>query len=589
MKSLPSIKDAEALVGEMSENARRGDKIAAIVTTALLATYILWFVSGEANTRNLDCYDENIIIATACLACGLAFYLVFRSRWCTKYILIGLMMVSVFILVAGVDYSLMNLMCLPLVTCSLYFRPKMTTAITVIGLILMFAGLLINNDIRPIFIGMYYGQTYIDTVIKLTWAYYLVEATIFVLISLVSSFATIGGLNELKRQVDLKREKTAFERDAQNAKGIQEGLLITDFPCREYCDIASSFSAAKYVGGDFYDCFKVDDERLAVVIADVSGKGLPAAMFMATAVTLIRSNVHKGTSLAKAMEKANRELASNNSMKYFVTVWIGILDLRTGDLEYIDAGHNPPFARLGGEYTFVECKPDFVFGRKKKIRYNEQYMKLDVGDRLFLYTDGVTEAVSDDGSMYGEDRLKVALDSGTGLDVEGAVNLIKDDLAQFVGNHEQSDDITMLALEYTHRYDRSYDEGITVPADNEGYARMMARLQQVLSENGCSARIVSEMQTACSEIFANIDMYAYGDNKGDVRITMDVIDGTVRIQFTDTGEPFNPLEHVDPDPVDNFKNRRKGGLGIMIVKKICDDVAYKRDKDRNILTIEKEI
>ena len=187
MKSLPSIKDAEALVGEMSENARRGDKIAAIVTTALLATYILWFVSGEANTRNLDCYDENIIIATACLACGLAFYLVFRSRWCTKYILIGLMMVSVFILVAGVDYSLMNLICLPLVTCSLYFRPKMTTAITVIGLILMFAGLLINNDIRPIFIGMYYGQTYIDTVIKLTWAYYLVEATIFVLISLVSS------------------------------------------------------------------------------------------------------------------------------------------------------------------------------------------------------------------------------------------------------------------------------------------------------------------------------------------------------------------------------------------------------------------
>jgi len=589
MTILLSAKDAEALVGEMSENARRGDKITAIVTAALLVTYLVWIVSGEANTRGLLIYERNITIATACLVASLVFYLIVKSRWYTKYVLIGLMMSSIFVLIAGVDYSLMNLVCLPLVTCSLYFRPRMTMAITIIGLILMFAGLLINDSIRPIFIGMYQGQTYLDTVIKLTWAFYLVDATIFVLISMVSIFATVGGLNELKRQVDLKRKKADLERDAQNAKGIQDGLLINDFPCREYCDIARSFSAAKYVGGDFYDCFKVNDDRLAVVIADVSGKGLPAAMFMATAVTLIRSNVHKGTSLAKAMEKTNRELAASNSMKYFVTVWIGIIDLRTGNVEYVDAGHNPPFARLGGEYTMIECKPDFVLGRKRKIRFNEHYMKLDIGDRLFLYTDGVTEAVADDGNMYGEDRLKMALNSSTELDVKGTLDLINDDLAHFVKGHEQSDDITMLALEYTHKYDRHNDEGITVPADSEGHAKMMSRLQQVLSDNGCSARIVSEMQTACSEIFANIDMYAYKGSGGDVHITMDVIEGTIRVQFSDTGEPFNPLEHMDPDPVENFKNRKKGGLGIMIVKKICDDVTYIRDKDRNILTIEKEM
>jgi len=589
MTILLSAKDAEALVGEMSENARRGDKITAIVTAALLVTYLVWIVSGEANTRGLLNYERDITIATACLVSSLVFYLIVKSRWYTKYVLIGLMMSSIFVLIAGVDYSLMNLVCLPLVTCSLYFRPRMTMAITIIGLILMFAGLLINDSIRPIFIGMYQGQTYLDTVIKLTWAFYLVDATIFVLISMVSIFATVGGLNELKRQVDLKRKKADLERDAQNAKGIQDGLLINDFPCREYCDIARSFSAAKYVGGDFYDCFKVNDDRLAVVIADVSGKGLPAAMFMATAVTLIRSNVHKGTSLAKAMEKTNRELAASNSMKYFVTVWIGIIDLRTGNVEYVDAGHNPPFARLGGEYTMIECKPDFVLGRKRKIRFNEHYMKLDIGDRLFLYTDGVTEAVADDGTMYGEDRLKMALNSSTELDVKGTLDLMNDDLAHFVKDHEQSDDITMLALEYTHKYDRHNDEGITVPADSEGHARMMSRLQQVLSDNGCSARIVSEMQTACSEIFANIDMYAYKGSGGDVHITMDVIEGTIRVQFSDTGEPFNPLEHMDPDPVENFKNRKKGGLGIMIVKKICDDVTYIRDKDRNILTIEKEM
>ncbi len=147
----------------------------------------------------------------------------------------------------------------------------------------------------------------------------------------------------------------------------------------------------------------------------------------------------------------------------------------------------------------------------------------------------------------------------------------------------------MMCVEYSHKYDVKLDPGITVPADGSGHAQVIERLHSFLVGAGCNSRTVSEMKTACSEVFANIDMYAYGEDKGDVLVTMDVLEGVIRIKFIDSGVPFNPLERADPDPRINFAERRQGGLGIMIVKRICDDVYYTRFGNRNILTLEKEI
>jgi anti-sigma regulatory factor (Ser/Thr protein kinase) len=164
-------------------------------------------------------------------------------------------------------------------------------------------------------------------------------------------------------------------------------------------------------------------------------------------------------------------------------------------------------------------------------------------------------------------------------------------VADFVGETDQSDDMTMMQADFKHYYDILPDEGIRVRADNQGYVKVMERIKQRMTDAGCSPRTITEMETACSEIYANIDMYAYADReeKGDVLVTTDIVNGAVRVTFTDWGTPFNPLERKDPDPILSFKERRRGGLGIMLVKKICDDVSYVYEDNRNILKLEKEM
>ncbi len=552
---------------------------------------IAWIYLGEAKIRDIEGSLDMVYASLTVMALSAAGCFFIGSRWWTKFVLIGSIMFNSFIIIAAVDYSMMILMLLPVISCGIYYRNNFIKATIVIGAVLMLAGLLINDYLSPLMIGMYQGMTRFDRAISLIRVYYIVDLLIYLLVCIPSYYAVKIGIDDIRKQSDLRKEKIGVEKEMSNARGIQQGLLITDFPCKPYCDVSSSMSAAMDVGGDFYDCFTVGDDRLAIVVADVSGKGLPASLFMATSMTLIRSNVQAGGDLDKAMEKANRELSATNSMKYFVTVWIGVIDLRTGDVCFVNAGHNPPFICKGGKYEMLKCQPDFVFGRKKRISYNRQYFHLDIGDGIFLYTDGVTEAARTDGGTFGEERLLGSLSSVAGESPDRVLEKVRSDVAEFVGSARQSDDMTMLGLTYIRPYDIRPDEGIKVRADRQGYAQVMERIRQRMADAGCSPRTVTEMETACSEIFANIDMYAYAgrEEKGDVLVTTDVVNGAVRVTFTDWGVPFNPLARKDPDPINSFKERRRGGLGIMLVKKICDEVSYSREDGRNILKLEKEM
>ena len=237
------------------------------------------------------------------------------------------------------------------------------------------------------------------------------------------------------------------------AKAIQHSAIPTVFPPypnRKEFEIWACMYTAKEVGGDFYDFYFVDEDTLAFLIADVSGKGIPAAMFMMTAKTLLKSYAESGMGVAEVLTQANNKLCEGNEAGMFVTVWMGYLNTKTGEVTYANAGHNPPFIRHGdGSVEMVKSRPGLVLAGMEGIRYRVNTIQLKTGDLLYLYTDGVTEATDVANNLYGEIRLQAVLQQENVGDVETVCQQMKENVDHFVGDAPQFDDITMLALKYT--------------------------------------------------------------------------------------------------------------------------------------------
>ena len=237
------------------------------------------------------------------------------------------------------------------------------------------------------------------------------------------------------------------------AKAIQHSALPSVFPPypnRKEFDIWACMHTAKEVGGDFYDFYFVDEHTLVFLIADVSGKGIPAAMFMMTAKTLLKSYAESGMDAAQVLTQANNKLCEGNDAGMFVTVWMGYLNTRTSEVTYANAGHNPPLVRhADGSVEFVRSRPGLVLAGMEGIRYRANSIQLEPGDMLYLYTDGVTEATNADNNLYGENRLLAILEHHTNGDVHAVCENVKADVDAFVGEAPQFDDITMLSLRYT--------------------------------------------------------------------------------------------------------------------------------------------
>ena len=242
------------------------------------------------------------------------------------------------------------------------------------------------------------------------------------------------------------------EAELSVASNIQRDMLPNIFPAfPERCefDIYATMNPAKEVGGDFYDFFLVDCTHLAVVIADVSGKGVPAALFMVIAKTIIRNQAQSSGSPADIFYRANEQLCENNGEGLFVTAFLGIIDLKTGVMTYANAGHNPPLIGLAdGHYEWLNVHPGFVLAGMEGTRYREFQITLSIGSSLFLYTDGVTEATNAALELYGETRLQNALndEQAAGMSPGQLLPYIKSQVDEFAKGVEQADDITMLAL-----------------------------------------------------------------------------------------------------------------------------------------------
>ena len=250
--------------------------------------------------------------------------------------------------------------------------------------------------------------------------------------------------------VTAEKERIGAELDV--ATHIQKSMLpciFPAFPDRKEFDIYATMNPAKEVGGDFYDFFMVDDTHLAVVMADVSGKGVPAALFMVIGKTLIKDHTQPGKSLGEVFTDVNNMLCDSNSEGLFITAFEGVLDLVTGEFRYVNAGHEPPYLCKQGEgFEAYKIKAGFVLAGMEDLRYREGSLQLSPGDRIFLYTDGVTEATDGANQLYGSERLHRVLNANLDAGPETLLPAVKADVDQFVGDAPQFDDITMLCLAY---------------------------------------------------------------------------------------------------------------------------------------------
>ena len=256
-------------------------------------------------------------------------------------------------------------------------------------------------------------------------------------------------------------EKERIGAELSIATQIQADMLpgiFPAFPDKPEFDIYATMNPAKEVGGDFYDFFMVDDRHLAVVMADVSGKGVPAALFMVIGKTLIKDHTQPGRDLGDVFTEVNDLLCESNSEGLFITAFEGVLDLVSGEFTFVNAGHEIPFiCKKDGSYEPYKIRAGFVLAGMEGIRYQCGTMQLSPGDRLFQYTDGVTEATDKDGRLYGMGRLGEILAQNAALPPMELLGKIKEDIDAFVGDAPQFDDITMLCLEYK---ERMHNEGI---------------------------------------------------------------------------------------------------------------------------------
>ncbi len=390
--------------------------------------------------------------------------------------------------------------------------------------------------------------------------------------------------------VTAEKERIGAELDL--AQRIQADMLPNIFPAfpeRKDFDIYASMTPAKEVGGDFYDFFLIDETHLGMVMADVSGKGVPAALFMMMSKILIQNEAMSGKSPAEALTAVNDRICANNREEMFVTVWLGILDLKSGLLTASNAGHEKPIIKnANGDFEFYKDRHGFVIGGMPGIPYKNYEIQLEKGSKLFIYTDGVAEATSESDELFGVERTVEALNEAKDKNPEAIIDNIKRSVDKFVGNAPQFDDLTMLCFELIGDGDSNCDE-ITIDATLENVPLATEFVSKKADTLPFSTKDKYQIDIAVDEIVSNVARYAYEGKEGKVTVRTATDETSLTITVIDSGIPYNPLEREDPDVTLSADERGVGGYGIFIVKKVMDEVAYEYKDGQNILTMKERV
>lgn len=610
-----SIFSSENLIKENEEHANIVTattmfNIFIIFLLTWILTYLNVFKAGITimNTIMVRCVIFLIIPSITC------FIIRGKGKW-IKYLLFVCFIIMLAIGDAMLKYNVTLIMVLPIILAARYYKKGFTISIAVITTIAFALSSWMSlrvgqqdlnsyNLIIPDGTTITVNGTLRDAVTKIDVDegerlknifihFYLPKVLVFNIIVFACVQISQSGKKMIEKQKEISKKGARIETELNLANAIQKNMLpsiFPPFPEHKEMDIYALMKPAKEVGGDFYDIFLIDDDHLALAMADVSGKGIPASLFMMISKILIKNISTIDKESDKAITRVNNMLCDGNKTGLFVTAWFGILDLRNGKIEFVNAGHNPPllYSAKTGKFEYLKTKPNMVLAGIENVQYRKNEIQIEPGDRLFLYTDGVTEATNMNKNLYGEERLQNFLNNNLDLDVVDTIQSLKKDIDHFVGKAEQFDDITMLELLYKGRNNNLMQK--TFDADVKELFNVQDFINKELEKLNCDSKTIMQFDLVVEEIFVNIASYAYKDDKGICDITIQYNDNrNITIIFIDNGIPFNPLENEEPDITLSADKREIGGLGILITKKIMDNVEYKYENNKNILTISKKI
>lgn len=421
--------------------------------------------------------------------------------------------------------------------------------------------------------------------LKAFFYYYVTRLLIFSLIANACTGLSIRAARLVKDETEQLRNNQKMASELEVARDIQNSVLPLAMLESRRSNVYALMDPAKEIGGDFYDYFYIDNNHMAFVIADVSGKGVPGALFMMKTETLIKSlAMTLKTNTAAILERSNISLCANNHANMFVTCWLGILDLSTGELKYTNAGHTEPLLVTKDGAIFLKGKHGVVLGALEETKYKENTFHLSEGQKIILYTDGVTEAHNPKDELFGEKRLVSFTNKNITENAKDFIYNLRKELQKFAAGNEQFDDITMLIVEY--QKGAQLMESKIFKADVKELDGLFEYSSTLLEVLDFSKRDIIMINTALEEVFVNVAKYAY-EKGGEVEVTLSNDKNKVTFVFRDSGKPFNPLEKEDPNITASSEEREVGGLGIYMVKNIMDETHYEYKDNHNVLTLVK--
>ena len=390
----------------------------------------------------------------------------------------------------------------------------------------------------------------------------------------------------------IKRQKDRMEDELNIGHDIQMSMLplvFPPYPDRNEFSINALLEPAREVGGDFYDFFFIGKDELCLVIGDVSGKGVPGALFMAVTRTMIKSSALGDRSPASIVTRVNEELSADNPQCMFVTLFLGIVNVKTGKFRFTNAGHNPPYLiQDGGELVCLDHRDGPIIGALGGIAYKENELSFSRNDTLLLFTDGVTEAMNPAGDLYLENRLEEFLNRHHTLPTDNLVTEVLAAVEEFAADAEQADDITLLAfsldiepLEIVH-----HRLELEAQTDLSEISRVNQELAVFAAKHSLGETAVQKVSIALDDLLNNIISYGFDDDEDHtIQIMFDYAEGRLDITVRDDGVPFNPFDQAQPDTALSVKERKIGGLGVLLVKELMSDVNYQRQQDSNVVTL----
>ena len=565
----------------LKENEKHANIVTATTMLNLFFVVIIGWILSRLHIANTETINMTYAVINCfiglCVPAIICFILKGERVW-LKYLLLGSFIISLVTIDNKMTYTTAFLMVIPVILSARYYKKQFTILVSLITLIAFLVFSFVS--------GVDYLKNY-QSIISAFLLYYIV------------AFASVqisqSGKNMIEKQKEITEKGARIETELNLANTIQKSMLpsiFPPFPEHKEIDIYASMIPAKEVGGDFYDMFLIDDNHLAICVADVSGKGVPASLVMMITKILIKNVTKIDYDVDKAFTRVNNMLCDGNKTGIFITSWFGIIDLKSGKVEYVNAGHNPPliYSKKKNKFNYLKTKPNLVLAGFDNTKYDKHEFIIEPGDKIFLYTDGVTEATNVKNELYGEERLLSFLNNHAQLDAEATIKAVKEDIDEFVDVAPQFDDITMLELIYNGKKDCNYIKEKEFKADKKELSKVMDFVTKELEKQNCNSKTINNITLAIEEVFVNIASYSYKEKNGTCLLKIN-FDGnrTFNFIFEDSGIKFNPLDSKDPDISLKVDERDVGGLGIFLTKKIMDKIDYKYEDNKNIVTISKKI